>query len=329
MHIDRWLAALSLTAAGCAGQVDDPAEVDTGTSTEQVAAAATLLVSADFAATSATKNLVRTELSRDAAIKLLAVGDLSYTAPYADNAPWAEWSGQTYPVMGNHEFNSVAGRGGEQPFDMFNGNNAADNLTFPAITSSVGGVATFDFTYSHEITPGWLLVVVNTGVNCHQQSCTQQATRLANSITAWRASRGGHGCVIVAMHTARWSTMFSGDADNLPWAVGVAPLWNAAVGNQADLVFQGHVHAYEEFKKLDANGQPSSAGTKLFTVGAGGRGQVKPLTSNISSAQLLASHGSPVNGVVKLALYPGAYGFRFETAATTTTPAATVNCNHP
>ena len=205
VHIDRWLAGFALMVLGCAGE-DDAVAPGVGASVDQVTAAATLLVSADFAATSKTKAIVASELTQDPAIQLLAVGDMSYTAPYADNNPWAAWTSRTYPVMGNHEFNSVAGKGGEQPFQMFNGNNAADNHTFPAITSSVGGVDTFDFSYTHEVTPGWLLVVVNTGVNCRQQACTAQAAKLSSSISAWRASHGGHGCVIVAMHTARWSS---------------------------------------------------------------------------------------------------------------------------
>lgn len=315
----RWLILL---LAGCAGADDAELAAESA-----VAAEATLLVSADFAATSATKTIVQRELAADPAIRLLAVGDMSYTAPYPANDPWAAWTAQTYPVMGNHEFNSVAGKGGEQPFQMFNGHNAAGNHTFPAITS--GGLATFDFAYSHEVAPGWLLVVVNTGVACRQQSCTQQATRLTSWIANYRASHGGHGCVIVAMHTARWSTMFSGDPDNLPWAEGVAPLWDAAIAARADLVFQGHVHVFEEFKKLDAAGQPSPTGARLFTVGSGGRGQVKPLTANIAASALVASRAAPVNGVVKLALYPGAYGYRFETAATTGAPASSAACNVP
>ena len=81
------------------------------------------------------------------------------------NYPWASWASRTYPVMGNHEFNSVAGTGGVQPFAMFNGTNAANDHKFPAITGN-NGVATYDFSYSYEITPGWLLVVVNTCLNC-------------------------------------------------------------------------------------------------------------------------------------------------------------------
>jgi hypothetical protein len=326
VHLDRWYVGFALVVLGCAGE-DDATGV--GASVDEVTTAATLLVSADFSATSATRTIVQAELTQNPAIQLLAVGDMSYTAPYADNDPWAAWASRTYPVMGNHEFNSVAGKGGLQPFQMFDGNNAADNHTFPPIISSVGGVETFDFAYAHEVTPGWLLVVVNTGVNCRQQACAAQATQLTSTISAWRADHGGHGCVIVAMHTARWSTMFSGDPDNLPWATGVAPLWSAAVTSKADLVFQGHVHVYEEFKKLGVTGQTLATGTKLFTVGAGGRGQVKPLTSNIAAAQLVDARGAPVNGVVKLALYPGAYGYRFETAASAGTPASSVACNVP
>jgi len=329
MRFTKLLHVSCLAFAACAGadETDEPdANIDTVTS--DATASATLLVSADFSATSSTKTIVSHEIATNSAIKLVAVGDMSYAAPYASNDPWASWAARTFPVMGNHEFNSVAGAGGQQPYDLFNGKNAAGNHTFPAITTP-SGVASYHFGYSYEVTPGWLLVVLNTGVDCKQQSCTSQATRMASWIQNGRTAHGGHGCVIVAMHTARWSTMFSGDADNLPWATSVSPIWNAAIANHADIVLQGHVHVYEEFEKLDANGHASSAGAKLFTMGAGGRGQVQPLKSNISSSLLVASHGAPINGVLKLALYPGAYGYHFETSATTTTPGATVHCNVP
>jgi hypothetical protein len=135
--------------------------------------------------------------------------------------------------------------------------------------------------------------------------------------------------VIVAMHTARWSTMFSSDSDNLPWAPGVAPIWNAAVSGKADIVLQGHVHVYEEFDKLDENGAYSATGAKLFTMGTGGRGQVQPPMSNISSSVLVASQPSPINGVLKLGLYAGSYGYHFETSATSGAPASSKACNVP
>ena len=324
------LTSLALGAAGCSGQ-DHPGPGDyepVGVSAQAVTAAATVLAAGDFSATSSTKGIVQTEVGTNGAVKLIAVGDMSYSAPYESNYPWASWAARTFPVMGNHEFDSVAGAGGLQPFDLFNGKNAAGNIKFPAITGA-NGVSTYDFTYSYEITSGWLLVVTNTSVNCAEQSCTTQGTQVQNEISAWRSSHGGHGCVIVAMHTARWSTMFSSDSDNLPWAPGVAPIWNAAVAEKADIVLQGHVHVYEEFEKLDANGNSSSTGAKLFNVGSGGRGQVQPPESNISASKLIASHASPINGVLKLGLYAGTYGYHFETAATSSAPASSESCNVP
>jgi hypothetical protein len=324
------VVALALVASACSSPEPqgegEPEAV--GSTSEAVTAAATVLVAGDFAATSSTKGIVQTEIGSNSAIKLLAVGDMSYASPYASNYPWAGWASRTFPVMGNHEFNSVAGTGGQQPFDLFNGTNAANNHKFPAITGA-NGVATYDFTYTYQIAPGWLLAVINTGVNCAQQSCTSQGTQLKSEIASWRSGNGGHGCVIVAMHTARWSTMFSSDSDNEPWAAGVDPIWQAAIAEQADIVLQGHVHVYEEFEKLDGNGNYSATGAKLFTVGSGGRGQVQPPLSNIPAARLVASKPSPINGVLKLGLYAGSYGYKFETAASTGSPASSKACNVP
>lgn len=110
----------------------------------------------------------------------------------------------------------------------------------------------------------------------------------------------------------------------------MAPIWNAAIAEKADIVLQAHVHVYEEFDKLNAAGTAySSTGAKLFTVGSGGRGQVQPPKSNISSSLLVASDPSPINGVLKLGLYPGSYGYHFETAATSGSPASSKACNVP
>jgi hypothetical protein len=322
------LATVAVGVGACSGEAGQGSDEPVGSVSQAVTASATILVAGDFASTSSTKGIVQTEIGTNSGIKLIAVGDMSYASPYASNYPWAGWAARTFPVMGNHEFNSVAGTGGQQPFDLFNGTNAAGNLKFPAITGA-NGVATYDFSYTYPIAPGWLLAVVNTGVDCEEQSCSSQGTKLASEIASWRSVNGGHGCVIVAMHTARWSTMFSSDSDNLPWAPSVAPIWNAAVSSKADIVLQGHVHVYEEFDKLDANGAYSATGAKLFTVGSGGRGQVQPPQSNISSSVLVGSRPSPINGVLKLGLYAGSYGYHFETAATTAAPASSKACNVP
>ena len=79
------LPMLLLHVAGCASSnptaTDDVEPV--GTSAEAVTAAATLLVAGDFAATSSTKGIVQTEIASNGALKLIAVGDLSYSSPYA------------------------------------------------------------------------------------------------------------------------------------------------------------------------------------------------------------------------------------------------------
>ncbi|HEV7558765.1 MAG TPA: metallophosphoesterase [Kofleriaceae bacterium] len=306
---------------------DEPDTVDVDS---EVAASATLLISGDFAEASTTKSIVAQEIATNPSVQLLPVGDLSYTSPYDPGYPWINWLARTYPVIGNHEINCPHAGDvcGSEAFALFDGNNAAANHHFPAITGD-NGKPTYDFAYSHEVAPGWLLVVLNTGTDCKQQSCAQQATRMTSWITSWRSAHGGHGCVIVAMHTARWSTRFSSSGDNLPWATSVAPIWTAAIANHVDLIVQGHVHAYEEFERLDASGHASPTGVKLFTLGAGGRGQVTPNLSNIDASLRIGKPLLKVNGVLELALYPGSYGYRFEQAATSGTPASSTACNEP
>lgn len=325
MSWSRIALASFVVIAACDGDPETTVDVDS-----DVAASATLLVSGDFAEGSMTKSIVAKEITTNPSVQLLPVGDLSYTSPYDPGYPWINWLARTYPVIGNHEI--ICPKAGEvcgsEAFALFDGNNAAGNHHFPAITGD-NGKPTYDFAYSHEVAPGWLLVVLNTGTDCKQQSCAQQATRMSNWISTWRSAHGGHGCVMVAMHTARWSTVFSSSTDNRPWATSVAPIWTAAIASHVDLIVQGHVHAFEEFERLDASGHASPTGIKLFTLGAGGRGQVPPNLSNISDSVLIGKPLLKVNGVLKLALFPGSYGYRFEQAATSGTPASSIACNEP
>src|ERR1700722_3241939 len=86
------VSLLGLTIAlGCGAPVSGEAQDNgaIGTTNEGIVAAsaplATLLVSADFASTSKTKSIVESEIKTNGSVKLLAVGDLSYSAPYATN----------------------------------------------------------------------------------------------------------------------------------------------------------------------------------------------------------------------------------------------------
>lgn len=323
-------AGLALTL-GCGGQTGPLEEEAPAAEQALDLSVPTLLVSADFAPTSSTKQIVQSELAANPNAKLLAVGDLSYASPYAQNYPWnvASWISKTYPVMGNHEFNSVAGKGGEEPYNLFNGKNAAANHVFPALTGS-NGVKTYDFFYTTELSPSWLLVVVNTSNNFSTQSAASQAARMTDAVNAFRTKHGGHGCVALAMHTARFSDSFSGDADNgATWANGAAPIFNAAVADKVDVLLQGHVHDYEELVQLDANGHTSSSGVKVFTVGMGGRGQVKGGWSNVAASQVIAKKAGTINGVLKLALRPGGFGYQYENKATSGQPATSINCHVP
>ena len=47
-------------------------------------------------------------------------------------------------------------------------------------------------------------------------------------------------------------------------------LWAAFVAGGADIVLTGHDHIYERFSPLDALGNPSATGTRLFINGLGG-----------------------------------------------------------
>ena len=239
-----------------------------------------VLVSADFAS-SGTSAFDKLEAigAGDNATKFITDGDMSYTGGstqvFEENNPWNAYKAKTFPVAGNHEFGTTGGSVGEFFYGEYSGagNNAA-NRVFPL----QAGSTQYDFAYYSDAIPGWRMIFLNSNVNFETQSAGSQASLVTEWINGFRAANGGHGCILVALHQARWSQHYSGSSDNgEAWRTSVEPIWAAATqasSGPADLLLQAHVHVYEEFPVLDSGGAEASTGTKVFTVGIGGRGQV-------------------------------------------------------
>jgi hypothetical protein len=168
---------------------------------------------------------------------VVAVGDTAYDEGSSDNyadyydPTWGAFKGITFPVPGNHEYDTSDGTG----FAEYFGQQALSNRGVDIC--------------------GWRVLLVNEyeGVDAGAEFIAQQAR-----------TRPGVPFLVV-WHQPRFS---SGDEHGSD--PDMKPLWEAATGARAPIVLNGHDHDYERFAPLDAEGKAATGGTTEFVTGLGG-----------------------------------------------------------
>ena len=88
----------------------------------------------------------------------------------------------------------------------------------------------------------------------------------------------------------------------------MAPFWRPLYRHRADLVLNGHVHAYERFAPQTPSADASAGGIREFVVGTGGASHY-PFGSTPEANSQKRITGT--FGVVRLILRPQAYLWRF------------------
>jgi 3',5'-cyclic AMP phosphodiesterase CpdA len=178
----------------------------------------------------------------------LALGDLQYdngeSGGYADayRNSFGRLRTVTYPVPGNHDWNTPG---------------AAGYHGFFGVRAGEPGKGW----YAVDLNPAWQLVALNT--NCAIVRCgagSEQEVWLRRVLAASSAP-----CTIAITHHPRFSSG-STHGDNPT----VAPLWAALDDALADVVLAGHEHNYERFAPRRATGE-LGGGPVSFVVGTGGR----------------------------------------------------------
>jgi PKD repeat protein len=197
---------------------------------------------------------------------------------------WGRHKARTRPVAGNHDYYTTDATG-----------------YFGYFGSSAGDPAKGYYSYT---LGSWFVIVLNTG--------TERTSYIAAGSVQeqWlRAELASHSqqCVLAMFHHPHISTI-SG-RDTIPFRTETKPLWDALYQYGADLVLNGHDHAYQRFApmKPDGTGDPTY-GIRQITVGTGGGeglyafGPTRP-TLEVRDNQTL--------GVLKLTLRSGGYGWQF------------------
>jgi hypothetical protein len=89
----------------------------------------------------------------------------------------------------------------------------------------------------------------------------------------------------------------------------VAPLWQAAVDANVELVLTGHDHTYERFAPQNNDGSFDPSGPREFVVGTGGR-SLYPFGATVANSEVRI--GSDF-GFLRLTLNTDSYGWEFRT----------------
>jgi alkaline phosphatase len=226
---------------------------------------------------------------------VLALGDLAYQhgsdSDFRDcyDPSWGRFRDRTWPVPGNHEYETAGAQG---YLDYF-GERVTTNGE-PWYAFDVGA---------------WRLYALD--ANCPiADVCDAQAE------LAWlRADLAAHAnrCSLAYWHQPRFSSGRHGDEPR------VDMLWRAVAEGGVDIVLAGHDHLYERFAPLDADGQPSDVGMRSFVVGTGG-GEL----TGVRDIKPGSDYREPSRfGVLMFDLRDEAYDWRFVPSASTEEPVDT------
>ena len=192
--------------------------------------------------------------------RVLALGDLQYEcASYGDflgsYAPsWGRAKTITRPALGNHEYIT-----GTDPFGVSCPGGGGGYFQYFAASPSVN-VAPPGGYYSWDI-GSWHMVVLNS--NCKFVSCKgsgAQVTWLKSDLAASNAP-----CTLAYWHHPRFNGKKNGPVGSM------GPMWKALEAEGAEVILNGHKHAYARFAPLTTGGAIDQAhGIRQFIVGTGG-----------------------------------------------------------
>jgi acid phosphatase type 7 len=221
-----------------------------------------------------------------------------YTNCYAPT--WGRHKARTRPVAGNHDYNCG------QHVPGLPGCTSPAAGYFGYFGAAAGDPAKGYYTYPLD---SWLVIVINTGtdspVNYAAGSPQEQWLR---SVLASNSQQ----CVLAMWHHPRFSTV----KDRVPLTSYTEAIWNALYEYGADLVLNGHDHAYQRFAPMRPNGTRDDAhGIRQIAVGTGGGETLYSWADSLPAHQNLEARDNHTHGVLKLTLRSGGYDWKFVPAS--------------
>ena len=173
---------------------------------------------------------------------VLALGDTQYPdatpEQYAGyDSTWGRFKAITRPAVGNHEYHTPGAAGYFGYFGVAAGDPALGYYSFDA--------------------GSWHVVALNS--ECGIVSCSPDSTQAAWLRADLRANPSP--CTLAIVHKPLFASSNAAYGD-------IRPLWQILYDDGADLVLDGHLHAYERFAPQTAAGVRDDArGIRQITVG--------------------------------------------------------------
>jgi hypothetical protein len=203
--------------------------------------------------------------------------DQNYAECYAPT--WGRHKDRTRPAVGNHEYQTEG---------------AAGYFNYFGAAAGERGKGWYSYDYG-----AWHVVVLNS--NCEDEVSCQAESEQAQWLRADLAAHPAR-CTLAYWHHARF-TSFEFKMDGRS-----AVFWQILYAAGADLVLNGHDHAFERYAPQTPDGALDPArGIRQITVWTGGRSlyPVENLWPNVE-----VRHNSTY-GVLKLTLHAAAYEWEF------------------
>lgn len=191
---------------------------------------------------------------------------------------WGKVLARTYPVPGNHDYNT---RGAKPYFDYFGARAGEPGKGY----------------YSFDV-GAWHVVALNSEIDTGGNSA--QVQWLRDDLARHPAK-----CTLALFHRPLFS---SGPHGRDGSGEKTRALWDALYENNADVILNGHDHDYEHFAPQDPQGARDDArGIREFVVGTGGA-PFYPIEETKPNSE---AHRTGVWGVLKLTLHASSYDWEF------------------
>jgi len=253
---------------------------------------------------------------------VLGLGDYQYTCGDPNDfavsytPTWGVMNRWMTPVAGNHEY-----RTGTDPFGAVcpSTNSTAQQFFnyFSTSGSRWAGGGSHPGTAGHfSFNIGsWHIIALNANcVNKGVGGCgasSPQTTWLASDLASTAKP-----CILAYWHQPRWTGTSSNNSTTATW-------WNLLYQRHADLVLNGHIHNYQRFAQLNANGQTDPNGIREVIVGTGGE-SLGPYASNPTPKPSVRFR---LFGYLRLVLHPGSYEASFIASDGTTKDNFSATCH--
>ena len=217
--------------------------------------------------------------------RVLVLGDEQYQKgsyygfTHSYKKSWGKLRSITWPVPGNHEYETRGARGYYRYF----------KYRQPGAPG-----------YYRRVLNGWQLYFLNS--NCRAINCATERTWLDSQLTANPST-----CAMIVFHHPRFS---SGGEHGSSRAM--KPFWDIAYRHGVDLALAGHDHDYERFAPMTPDGAVDQAhGIQEFVSGAGGRSLYRAGTMVPGSQTFI----NDTFGVLELTLRSNSYSWKFRDTA--------------